>query len=76
MKKILLPVSIVAILGASMASAYDLTINGETVADFEGASFSFSGDTLVLLAPNYTFPNPGDGGGDTVATAAAVVCAC
>ena len=65
MKKILLPVSIVAILGASMASAYDLTINGETVADFEGASFSFSGDTLVLLAPNYTFPNPGDGGGDT-----------
>ena len=48
MKKILLPASIVAMLGASMASAYDLSINGEVQDGFEGASFTFDGGVLAL----------------------------
>jgi hypothetical protein len=60
MKKTLLAASVAAILAVPAASAYDLTINGGAVDGFEGASFSFSGDTLVLIAPGYTGPvDPG-----------------
>ena len=65
MKKTLLAASVAAVLAVPAASAYDLTINGEAVAGFEGATLNFDGDTLDLTADNYTFVNSGNNDDDS-----------